>query len=177
MRTADLRLSGLKLIQPKIWGDARGFFFESYRQPLYRSSGIEVSFIQDNISLSKKGTVRGLHYQSSPGQAKLIACLRGRIWDVAVDLRPDSSTFGQWEAIFLDDEAHHQLFIPIGFAHGFCVLSEEALIQYKVSSPYDPATECAIRWNDPVLAVQWPIEQPTLSARDEKSPFFKEIFA
>lgn len=176
MRTIDLRLLGLKLICPKIWDDSRGFFFESYKKPLYSSSGIDTEFVQDNISFSKKGTIRGLHYQLNPGQAKLVSCLQGEIWDVAVDLRPDSATFGQWEAVLLDDKERRQLFIPVGFAHGFCVLSNEALVQYKVSSIYDPALERSLRWNDPTLAVAWPAQNPVLSSRDEASPFFEEVF-
>ena len=175
MHAADLRLSGLKLVTPKIFSDSRGFFFESYRRPLYAAAGIDVSFVQDNVSFSKKGTVRALHYQSKPGQAKLVTCIQGKIWDVAVDIRPASPTFGQWEAALLDDQTRSQLFIPFGFAHGYLVLSETALVQYKVSSLYDPETECSIRWNDPQIAIPWPVENPHLSPRDEKSPFFKEI--
>jgi dTDP-4-dehydrorhamnose 3,5-epimerase len=122
------------------------------------------------------GTIRGLHYQSHPGQAKLVSCIQGKIWDVAVDIRIDSPTFGQWEAVVLDDQDRHQLFIPVGFAHGFCVLSQEALVQYKVSSIYDAKAERSIRWNDPVIGIDWPVQNPILSERDATSPFFKEVF-
>ncbi len=176
MQISDLRIKGLKLIKPRIFKDERGFFFESYRKDLYLSLGIEVPFVQDNVSFSQKGTVRALHFQSHPGQAKLVSCIQGKIWDVAVDIRPESPTFGQWEAVELDDQGHHQLFVPIGFAHGFCVLSETALVQYKVSAPYDAKTECSIRWNDPDINVIWPIQQPVLSPRDQISPYFKEVF-
>lgn len=175
MEIIDLRLSGLKKIVPRIFKDERGFFFENYRQSIYREKGVDVEFIQDNISFSRFGTVRALHFQSFPGQAKLVSCIEGRIWDVAVDIRKNSPTFGQWEAVELDSEKHEQVFIPIGFAHGFCVLSETALVQYKVSNPYDAKTECSIRWNDPDFNIAWPIEKPILSPRDQVSPFFREL--
>lgn len=176
MLCTDLSLKGLKKLTPRIFRDERGFFLESYRQPIYQASGIDVPFVQDNLSFSQYGTIRALHFQSAPGQAKLVTCLDGRIWDVAVDIRPDSPTFGRWEGVFLDSEKREQLFIPVGFAHGFCVLSPTALVQYKVSAVYDPATECSIRWNDPTIAIVWPIDQPVLSARDQTCPLFKEIF-
>lgn len=177
MEVESLRLSGLKRIRPKIFADQRGFFFETYRQPMYTSFGIDPVFVQDNLSFSKKGTLRALHYQSTPGQAKLISCLQGKIFDVAVDIRPGSSTFGEWEGVELDDENNHQLFIPIGFAHGYCVLSETALVHYKVSSVYHSDTECSLRWNDPRFNIKWPIQDPILSERDQRSPFSHEVFA
>ncbi len=176
MKIFPLRLSGLHLIAPQIFNDERGFFFESYAQAKFAAGKIETVFVQDNVSHSKKGVVRALHYQSKPGQAKLVSCLKGAIWDVAVDIRPESPTFGKWEGVILDEKDRHQLFIPVGFAHGFCVLSEEALVHYKVSSPYDPKTECSIRWDDPDLKIAWPVVQPIFSERDCKSPFFKEVF-
>ncbi len=117
-----------------------------------------------------------MHFQSSPGQAKLIRVALGKIYDVAVDIRPHSTTYGQWTSVILDDQSHHQLFIPIGFAHGFCVLSKEAHVLYKVSSSYDPKTEKGFRWDDPTVKIQWPIEHPTVSERDQQAPFFHEIF-
>lgn len=176
MQVFPLRLSGLKLIVPQQFVDERGFFFESYRQNLYADQGINIPFVQDNVSFSLKGTIRALHYQSSPGQAKIISCVQGKIWDVAVDIRPDSPTFGEWEAFELDDEQHHQLYVPIGFAHGFCVLSETARVHYKVSAPYDPKTERSLRWNDPDINIPWPCKKPILSPRDQTSPLFKEVF-
>ena len=176
MQVVDLRLSGLKLVVPQVYSDERGFFFESYRQPNYVKWGVASHFVQDSTSFSKKGTIRALHYQSDPGQAKLISCLQGKIFDVGVDIRRDSPTFGQWEGVELDDQSHRQLFIPIGFAHGFCVLSDAAIVQYKVSAVYNPETECSIRWNDPRVNIAWPIHNPILSPRDEKSPFFNEVF-
>lgn len=177
MKAVDLELQGLKLISPSLFQDDRGFFFESYKNTAYFKEGITTLFVQDNVSFSCKNTIRGLHFQSFPGQAKLVSCLHGKIWDVAVDIRKHSSTFGKWEAVELDSLLHQQLFIPEGFAHGFCVLSQEALVQYKVSSVYDPKTECAIRWNDPDLAISWPCSNPILSQRDHQSPFFKEVFS
>ncbi|MDE3045912.1 MAG: dTDP-4-dehydrorhamnose 3,5-epimerase [Verrucomicrobiota bacterium] len=169
MEVVPLRLAGLKLIRPRVFGDERGYFYESYRAPLYQEFP---PFVQDNISFSVKNTVRALHYQSAPGQAKLVSCLQGKIFDVVVDLRRDSPTFGQWEAVEL--EGATQLFVPIGFAHGFCVLSDHALVQYKVSAVYNPATECSIRWNDPTFNISWPVQEPILSPRDQVSPFFSK---
>lgn len=176
MLCVDLPLQGLKKLCPRIFCDERGFFLESYQEAAYSEAGIAVPFVQDNLSFSKKNTIRALHFQSTPGQAKLVTCLEGRIWDVAVDIRPHSPTFGKWHGEFLDSEKREQLFIPVGFAHGFCALSETALVQYKVSAPYHPVTECSIRWNDPTLAIEWPIQTPLLSERDQNSPFFHEVF-
>ncbi len=173
MDVTDLRLSGLKLIKPRLFCDERGYFLESYRQPAYANLSIP-DFVQDNLSFSKQNVIRALHLQALPGQAKLVQALRGKIFDVAVDLRQDSATFGQWEAVELDDLLRWQLFIPAGFAHGFCVLSQEALVQYKVSSLYDPSTELSIRWNDPDLNIAWPVQHPILSSRDQNSPFLRE---
>jgi len=165
-------IEGLILVQPRVFQDDRGFFFESYHQPRYQALGINVTFVQDNHSFSRQGTLRGLHFQTSPGQAKLVRCVRGRIWDVAVDLRPNSVTFGQWQAFELDSQSHHQLFIPVGFAHGFCVLSEEAEVLYKCSSIYDGTTESGLAWDDPELAVAWPVTNPVISVRDQGNESF-----
>lgn len=170
MQSVVLRLDGLQLIKPRLYRDERGFFFESYKRSAYAAMDLP-DFVQDNVSFSQKNVIRALHFQEEPGQAKLVQVLSGKIFDVAVDLRPGSATFGQWEAVELDDEARHQFFIPAGFAHGFCVLSENALVQYKVSTPYDPKTERSIRWNDPQLNIAWPIQNPILSERDQSSPF------
>lgn len=175
MQVIDLKLAGLKVIVPRIFRDERGFFFESYRQEHYAACGINDTFVQDNDSFSLQGTIRALHFQSDPGQAKLVTCIEGKIWDVAVDIRPHSPTFMQWEAVELDDQTHKHIYIPIGFAHGFCVLSPKARVRYKVSSFYNPQTEMSIRWNDPDFKIAWPIEKPLLSARDQISPFFKEM--
>ncbi|HEY5373769.1 MAG TPA: dTDP-4-dehydrorhamnose 3,5-epimerase [Polyangiaceae bacterium] len=172
MKVTDLELSGLKLIQPAVFADERGFFLETYNEPRYRAVGIDVHFQQDNHSRSVKGTLRGLHYQSQPGQAKLVRVAIGRIWDVAVDIRPESPTFGRWQGVELNDQERQQLFVPVGFAHGFCVLSEFADVQYKVSTPYDGATECGLSYADPDLNVAWPVTSPILSPRDQQAESF-----
>ena len=177
MQVIDLELSGLKLIRPTVFGDERGFFLETYSAPRYAAAGIQVTFVPDNHSRSVKGTLRGLHYQSQPGQAKLVRVSRGRIWDVAVDIRPESPTFGRWHAVELDDQKNEQLFVPVGFAHGFCVLSDFAEVQYKVSSPYDAKTELALDYADPDLKVAWPISSPLLSARDQTAESFASFRA
>lgn len=174
MEIVDLRLKGLKLIKPKIFKDSRGFFLESYNQTLYQRNGITPIFVQDNHSFSQKDTIRGMHFQSKPGQAKLLRVSHGEIFDVAVDIRPDSPTFGQWEGVILNDQNHYQLFVPIGFAHGFCVLSPDAHVMYKVSSPYDATTEMGFRWNDPIINITWPTINPVVSDRDQKAPLFNE---
>lgn len=175
MEAINLRLEGLILIRPKVFQDHRGFFLETFQQSVYEKLGIECPFVQDNHSFSKEGCIRGMHLQSFPGQAKLIRVAVGKIFDVAVDIRPHSPTYGQWEGIVLDDQSHHQLFIPVGFAHGFCVLSSEAHVLYKVSSPYDPKFEKGFRWDDPSVNIQWPVENPIISERDQQAPFFHEL--
>src|ERR1041384_7097465 len=172
MEIIDLPLAGAKLIRPRVFRDTRGFFFESYSRERYAAGGMPEEWVQDNHSLSRQGTLRGLHYQSTPGQAKLVRVTHGRIFDVLVDIRPGSPTFGRWHGVEIDAEEHSQVYIPVGFAHGFGVLSEVAEVQYKVSAPYDSAHECAIRWNDPELGVAWPIPSPILSERDKVSESF-----
>jgi dTDP-4-dehydrorhamnose 3,5-epimerase len=174
VQVIDLPLAGLKLLKPQVIRDRRGVLVETYHEPRYRQAGIDCTFVQDNHSRSTRGTLRGLHYQSSPGQAKLVRVARGRIFDVAVDIRPDSPTFGKWHGIFVDADEHLQFFMPIGFAHGFCVVSDAADVVYKVSHVYEPATECAIRWNDPDIGVEWPIAEPLLSPRDEVAESFAD---
>ena len=139
-RRLDTEIGDLVLVEPDVYDDERGFLIETFRDDAWRGLGVDVTFVQDNHSRSVRGILRGLHFQTSPGQAKLVRCLRGRVWDVAVDLRRDSPTYRQWEGHELDDELHRQLFIPVGFAHGFCVLSEIADVAYKQSSYYDPKT-------------------------------------
>ncbi|HEY7151086.1 MAG TPA: dTDP-4-dehydrorhamnose 3,5-epimerase [Solirubrobacterales bacterium] len=174
-RRLETRLDGVVLIEPDVHGDERGFLVETFRDDAWRELGVGVDFVQDNHSRSSRGILRGLHFQTVPGQAKLVRCLRGRIWDVAVDLRRDSPTYRQWEGHELDDERHRQLFVPVGFAHGFCVLSDVADVAYKLSSPYDPATEAGIAWDDPDIAVEWPITDPALSERDRTGPRLAEV--
>jgi dTDP-4-dehydrorhamnose 3,5-epimerase len=171
------KLDGIVLIEPVVHGDSRGFFLETYATEEWQALGVDAEFVQQNHSRSSHGTLRGLHFQTAPGQAKLLRCARGEILDVAVDLRRDSATFGQWEAHVLDDEKHHQLFVPIGFAHGFVVLSEVADVCYQVSSLYDPATEAGIAWDDPAIGVDWQVADPLLSERDKVAPHLSEIAA
>jgi len=171
----DTKLDGLVVIEPDVFGDDRGFLVETYRGDLWHELGVDVDFVQHNHSRSVRGTLRGLHFQTEPGQAKLVRCSSGRIFDVAVDLRRDSPTFGQWEGHELDDQAHRQLLIPIGFGHGFCVLSDTADVDYQLSSYYDPATESGIAWNDPEVGVEWPIDDPRLSERDKTAPKLADV--
>ena len=171
----ETKLDGVVLVEPQVHGDERGFMVETYARGEWGELGVDVDFVQHNHSRSKKGTLRGIHFQTSPGQAKLVRAARGAIVDVAVDLRKDSPTYGQWEAHVLDDEKHHQLFVPVGFGHGFAVLSELADVCYQVSSLYDPATEAGIAWDDPDVAVDWQVAEPLLSERDKKAPTLAEI--
>lgn len=174
-RRLETGLEGLALIEPQVFGDERGFFLETYSQEAWRELGVTADFVQHNHSRSSAGTLRGLHFQTEPGQAKLLRCSSGRIFDVAVDLRRFSPTYGRWEGYVLDDEQHHQLYVPVGFAHGFCVLSEVADVSYLVSNYFDPGTEAGIRWDDPDIGVEWPVSEPLLSARDIEAPLLSEI--
>jgi dTDP-4-dehydrorhamnose 3,5-epimerase len=171
----ETKLDGVVLVEPQVHGDERGFFVETFRKDVWAELGVDAEFVQHNHSRSSKGTLRGLHFQTSPGQAKLLRCARGAILDVAVDLRKGSDTYGQWEGHVLDDAKHHQLFVPIGFAHGFVVLSDVADVAYLVSSIYDPATEAGIAWDDPDVGVDWQVEEPLLSGRDQNAPKLSEI--
>jgi dTDP-4-dehydrorhamnose 3,5-epimerase len=175
LQRLETKLDGVVLLEPTVHGDERGFMVETYRRDLWAEHGVEPEFVQHNHSRSSKGTLRGLHFQTEPGQAKLVRCPRGKIFDVAVDLRRDSPTYGQWEGYELDDEAHRQLFIPIGFGHGFVVLSDVADVTYLCSSTYDPATESGIAWNDADVGVEWPVEDPLLSPRDTSAPKLSEV--
>ena len=170
MKFTPARLEGPILVEPREFADERGFFLETYRRHEFVGAGIDADFVQDNHSRSTQGTVRGLHFQSAPGQAKLVRVARGRAFDVVVDLRHRSPTFGEWEGFQLDDVAHHQLYIPIGFAHGFCALSGVVDLVYKVGAYYDPATERGILWNDPEIGIEWPVERATVSRRDLANP-------
>jgi dTDP-4-dehydrorhamnose 3,5-epimerase len=163
------------LIKPEVYSDERGFFLETYREELLKEKGIDIRFVQDNLSKSQKGTVRGLHYQIEQPQDKLLMVMQGRILDVAVDLRRGSSTFGKHTAVELSSENKHQLFIPKGFAHGFSVLSDEALVYYKCSDYYFPSGERGLLWNDAGLAINWQVENPVISEKDRQQPQLKEI--
>jgi dTDP-4-dehydrorhamnose 3,5-epimerase len=171
----ETKLEGVVLIEPVVHGDERGFMLESYSRDAWAELGVEVEFVQHNHSRSSRGTLRGIHFQTEPGQAKLVRCARGEILDVAIDLRRNSSTYGQWEAHRLDDVKHRQLFVPVGFGHGFAVLSETADVAYQVSSYYDSTTEAGIAWNDPEIGVDWQVSEPLLSERDKSAPTLGEI--
>jgi dTDP-4-dehydrorhamnose 3,5-epimerase len=181
MRTTPCRLDGLTVIEPAVHGDERGFFSETYRRQWHAEVGIPagVQFIQDNHSRSARGVVRGMHFHIGAGVAKLVRCARGRIVDVAVDLRRGSPTYGQWEGVELDDESMRVLYVPIGFAHGFCVLSEIADVLYKQSAYYDPAVERGIAWDDPEIAIEWPlpVDELIVSERDRQAPKLAEVAA
>jgi dTDP-4-dehydrorhamnose 3,5-epimerase len=171
----ETKLDGVVLIEPVVHGDERGFMLESYSREAWAELGVEVEFVQHNHSRSSQGTLRGIHFQTEPGQAKLVRCARGEILDVAVDLRRDSTTYGQWEAHVLNDVKHRQLFVPVGFGHGFAVLSDIADVAYQVSSYYDPATESGIAWDDPDIGVDWQVTEPLLSERDKSAPTLVEF--
>ena len=175
MREVESPLRGPLLIEPQVRSDERGFFVETFSRERYREAGISVDFVQDNHSRSRVGTLRGLHYQLSPGQAKLVRAARGRIYDVVIDLRRSSPTYGQHESFELDDVHHRQLYIPVGFAHGFCALSAEVDVVYRVSSYYDPAAEVGIAWDDPDLGISWPVDAPIISERDRHLPRLSDV--
>ena len=176
MKVEDLKLADLKLLTPRVFTDERGFFLEPWSQQRLHALGMDITFVQDNHSRSSQGTIRGLHMQRPAGpvagQAKLIRCALGRILDVVVDVRPWSKTFKEYVAVELDDVSHQQLFIPVGFAHGFCVLSDIADVAYKVTTPYDPSTEVGFRYDDPDVGVAWPFsgDAAVVSARDKNAP-------
>jgi dTDP-4-dehydrorhamnose 3,5-epimerase len=172
-RRLSTEIEGVVLIEPTVHGDERGFLVETFRDSEMHNLGIEVDFVQDNQSRSGARVLRGIHMQR--GQAKLVRCPRGRIFDVAVDLRPDSPTYKRWEGYELDDVDHRQLFIPAGFGHGFCVLSDTADVLYRLSSYYDPDLESGIAWDDPEIKVHWPISDPILSERDRSAPTLAEL--
>jgi dTDP-4-dehydrorhamnose 3,5-epimerase len=179
VRALPLRLSGLVAIEPVIHGDGRGFFTETYRREWHEQAGIppDQQFLQDNHSRSARGVVRGMHFHVGDGVAKLVRCARGRILDVAVDLRRGSPTYGQWEGVELDEQSMRTLYVPVGFAHGFCVLSVVADVLYKQTAYYDPAVERGIVWNDPDVGIEWPlpVEELTVSERDAAAPRLRDI--
>ena len=166
MKVVPLELAGLMLIELKVHGDARGFFVERFQEDAFRAAGLPDRFAQDNHSRSAPGVLRGLHYQVKPAQGKLVGVVRGRIWDVAVDVRPNSPSYGRHVSIELTDINGRLLWIPPGFAHGFCVLSDVADFSYKCTVPYAPEAERSILWNDPALGIDWPVASPRLSPKD-----------
>jgi dTDP-4-dehydrorhamnose 3,5-epimerase len=174
MNIIQTALAGVIIIEPKVFGDERGFFLETFQDKRYREvAGIQESFVQDNHSHSARGVLRGLHFQRRRPQGKLVFVTQGEVFDVAVDIRPDSPTFGQWAGVILSAANHRQFYVPPGCAHGFCVLSESADFQYKCTDYYDPQDEGCIRWDDPAIAIEWPIKNPTLSAKDAIAPFLE----
>jgi dTDP-4-dehydrorhamnose 3,5-epimerase len=176
MRLIDTRLEGLVLLEPVVHGDTRGFFIETYRANVWAEHGVTDTFVQDNHSRSARGVLRGMHFSVGAGQAKLVRCARGRILDVAVDLRRASPTYGKWGSVELDDERARQLYIPVGFAHGFCVLSEVADVTYKCSTYYDGTVERGFRYDDPDVGIAWPDDLELLvSERDMRAPRLAEI--
>ncbi len=167
----ELAIPGVWVIEAKCFGDARGYFMMSYRGSVFEEQGITERFVQDNVSQSTQGVLRGLHYQVAPhAQGKLVMPLRGEIFDVAVDIRSGSSTYGQWVGEYLKAGTGRMMYVPPGFAHGFCVLSEEALFTYKVTAEYEPSAERGICWNDPAVGIEWPVREPLLSPRDAQLP-------
>lgn len=175
MKAVAGEIPGLWIIEPAVFGDARGFFLESWNRARYAEAGIGVDFVQDNLSFSAQGIVRGLHFQNPNPQGKLVQVLQGEVFDVVVDLRRSSPKFGKWEAVALSADNKRQVFIPPGCAHGFAVISPSALFQYKCTAPYSPKDEMTLRWDDPDLGIPWPVASPQLSAKDQKGLRLRDI--
>ncbi|WP_154224658.1 dTDP-4-dehydrorhamnose 3,5-epimerase [Marinicella rhabdoformis] len=175
MKVTESKLQGVKTIEPQVFGDARGYFMESWQQDRYKEAGIKETFIQSNVSKSSRGVLRGLHFQNPNPQGKLVYVLSGEVYDVAVDIRVGSPTFGQHEGIVLSENNHKQFYVPEGFAHGFCVLSETATFAYMCTNYYDPSAEASLLWNDDDLAIDWPIDSPSLSDKDNKALKLKDF--
>ncbi len=175
MKVTTTAIPEVLLVEPQVHRDDRGFFLETYHEAKYREAGIEATFVQDNHSRSQRGALRGLHAQLDPGQDKLVRCVRGEIFDVAVDARVGSPTYGQWVGQRLSAENFRQLWVPVGFLHGFAVVSDEAEVEYKVTALYRPEGEIAVIWNDPEIGIDWPIETPTLSGRDQQAPRLADV--
>jgi dTDP-4-dehydrorhamnose 3,5-epimerase len=175
MKVITTPLQGLLIVEPDVYGDERGYFTECYHRARYRHIGIAHTFVQDNLSLSVKHTLRGLHYQIHRPQAKLVQVILGEVFDAVVDLRQGSSTFGKWEGIYLSSENMRQLFIPEGYAHGFCVLSEKAIFSYKCADFYAPDDEGGVCWSDPDIGIQWPLSDPIISDKDSQYPNLRDL--
>jgi dTDP-4-dehydrorhamnose 3,5-epimerase len=175
MKRIDTALAGVYVLEPRVFGDERGFFYESYNAERFAELGIEARFVQSNVSRSVGGVLRGLHYQWPHPQGKLVSVLAGEVYDVAVDIRTGSPTFGRWAAAVLTADNKRHFWVPEGFAHGFCVLSEAAIFTYQCTALYDPAADAGIRWNDGEIAVDWPVSEPQLSSKDAKAPFLADI--
>ncbi len=175
MKVETTSIPGVLIIEPKVFGDARGFFKETYFAQRYADAGVSSTFVQDNLSKSSKGVLRGLHLQHPHGQGKLVQVVIGEVFDVAVDVRVGSPTFGKWVGVALPADNHRQFWIPPGFAHGFCVTSDEALFSYKCTDGYHPECELGVLWSDPALGIEWPIAEPSLSDKDQAYPRLSEI--
>ena len=175
MKAVPTSIQDVVIIEPKVFGDARGFFMELWNRERYREAGLDWNFVQDNVSLSRRGILRGLHFQNPAAQGKLVFVLQGEVFDVAVDIRRSSPTFGRWHGLNLSAENKKQFFIPPGFAHGFAVLSETALFAYKCTEYYAPQNELTLAWNDPDIGIQWPLESPQLSEKDACGPRLKDL--
>ncbi len=175
MNVKKTKIPGVFILEPDVFSDERGYFLETWNSIRYKNAGINDSFVQDNVSFSKKGVLRGLHFQYPQSQVKLVQVLSGEVVDIAVDIRKDSPTFGQWISEVLSDANHRQMYIPSGFAHGYCVTSETAVFSYKCSDFYNPASEGGIIWNDPDLNIEWPIKEPVLSLKDADFPRLRDI--
>jgi dTDP-4-dehydrorhamnose 3,5-epimerase len=175
MKISTCELEGLLVIEPDVYGDNRGFFVESWNRKRYFDAGIEAEFVQDNFSFSQRGTLRGMHFQNPLTQGKLVSVWQGEVFDVAVDIRRASRTFGRWFGMTLTAENKRQFYVPPGFAHGFAVVSETALFHYKCTEIYSPRNELGFRWDDPDVGIRWPFPAPTLSQRDAQAPFLKDL--
>lgn len=176
MNVISSKIAGVKTILPKVFGDARGFFLETFEKKRYQEMlDIDLDFVQDNHSRSSKGVLRGLHFQTRNPQGKLVRVVRGEVFDVAVDIRPGSPTFGQWEGVILSEENKNQFWVPPGLAHGFVVLSDIADFEYKCTDYYDPSSEGCLLWNDPTVGIEWPIEAPLLSDKDKAGKFLMDL--
>ncbi len=175
MNVTKTKLPGALILEPRVFGDPRGYFFESYNALRYQEAGIKEVFVQDNVIFSRKGVLRGLHWQKPYSQGKLVSVATGTVVDIAVDIRHGSPTFGQWVAVELSEENHRQFYIPAGFAHGFCVISETAHFVYKCTETYHPEYEHTIMWNDPDLNINWPISTPQISEKDQKGVRLRDI--
>jgi len=175
MNVQSGKLHGLLLIEPKVFGDSRGYFMETWNMAKYEQAGIRQRFVQDNISVSRQGALRGLHFQNPNSQGKLVSVLQGEVLDIVVDIRLRSPTFGQWEGVQLSSENKRQFYIPPGFAHGFAVVSETAMFHYKCTELYSPKDELTIRWNDPDIGIAWPLKDPIVSDKDTKGLLLKEV--
>ena len=175
MKVITCELENLLIIEPDVFGDHRGFFLESWNQKRYRDAGIDAAFVQDNFSFSQRGTLRGLHFQNPLPQGKLVSVWQGEVFDVAVDIRRGSPTFGRWHGVTISADNKRQFYLPRGFAHGFAVISETALFHYKCTEIYSPQNELGFRWDDPDVGIKWPIALPKLSRRDAEAPYLREL--